>query len=325
MSKIKVAILGYGNLGRGVELAVSKSTDLELTSVFSRRDPKSVKTLGTPVYSADEIFDHKSKIDVLILCGGSKDDLPDQAPKMAEHFNIVDSFDTHAKILEYISTIDPHSTKGGKIALVSNGWDPGMFSINRLYAEALLSDGATYTFWGKGLSQGHSDAIRRVEGVKNGVQYTIPNEDAINLVRSGKRPELATKDKHKRECFVVLADGADQAKVSETIKTMPNYFADYETTVNFITDDELAKNHSKMPHGGFVIRSGSTSAENNQVIEYRLKLDSNPEFTATALVAFARAAYKMNQNGVVGAKTAFDVPPILLSPRKRDDLIRDLL
>lgn len=324
VAKIQVAILGYGNLGRGVELAINKNSDMELVAIFSRRD--SVETaFNTPVIGIDEILNYKEKIDVLILCGGSKSDLPEQTPKMAEHFNTIDSFDTHANILEYMATIEPNAKKGNKLAIIANGWDPGMFSLNRLYSEAVLSDGATYTFWGKGLSQGHSDAIRRVAGVKAGVQYTIPSVDAMNRAKSGSRPELTTKEKHKRECFVVLENGADKEAVREAIVTMPNYFADYETTVNFINEDELKQNHNKMPHGGFVIRSGSTSQNHNQVIEYSLKLDSNPEFTASVLVAFARAAHKMHKMGTTGVVTPFDVPPILLSDKSRESLIRELL
>lgn len=324
MSKIKLAILGYGNLGRGAELAISKNSDMELVAIFSRRS--GVKTaLNTPVVSIDEMLSYKDKVDVLILCGGSKEDLPQQTPQMAEHFNTIDSFDTHATILDYMATIDPNAKKGGKLAIVSNGWDPGMFSLNRLYSEAILSDGVTHTFWGKGLSQGHSDAIRRVAGVKAGVQYTIPSQDAMNKAKSGTRSPLTTREKHKRECFVVLAEGADKDAVEKAIVTMPNYFADYDTTVNFISQEELDRNHSKMPHGGFVIRSGNTSSEHSHVIEYSLRLESNPEFTASVLVAFARAAHKMNKMGMSGAITPFDVPPIMLSNKPRETLIRELL
>ncbi|MCK9490867.1 MAG: diaminopimelate dehydrogenase [Sulfurimonas sp.] len=325
--KIKVAIAGYGNLGRGVELSISKNPDMSLVGVFSRRDPKSVKTIfdHTKVFLVDDILDFKDQIDVLILCGGSKDDLPIQGPEFSKNFNIVDSFDTHAKIPDYFDSIDKPSKENKKVALIANGWDPGMFSINRLYGEALLPVGETYTFWGKGLSQGHSDAIRRVDGVKAGVQYTLPSEDAIQKVRSGVRPTLSTKEKHKRECYVVLEDGADASRVENEIKTMPNYFEPYETTVNFISQKELDENHNKMPHGGFVIRSGSSSEENNQVIEYSLNLESNPEFTASVLVAYARAAYRLSVKGDFGAKTAFDVAPGLLSIKSAHQLRVELL
>jgi len=324
-NKIKIAILGYGNLGKGVELSISKNQDMDLIAVFSRRDPKNIKTLGTPVYSIDNILDFKDKIDVLILCGGSKDDLPIQGPKFVENFNVVDSYDNHAKIPEYFTSVDKVAIKSKKIGMISIGWDPGMFSINRLFGEALLPDGETYTFWGKGLSQGHSDAIRRVEGVKTGVQYTIPSQKAMDEVRSGSRPTLSVKDKHKRECFVVLKDGADAKKVEIEIKTMPNYFEPYDTTVHFISQEEFDTNHTKMPHGGFVIRSGNSSSNINQVIEYSLKLDSNPEFTSSVLVAYARATYRLNQKGEFGAKTCFDVAPSLLSIKSNQELIKELL
>lgn len=324
-NQIKVAIVGYGNLGRGVELSISKNPDMSLVAVFSRRDPQSVTTINTPVYSINNILEFKDKVDVLILCGGSKDDLPIQGPQFAEHFNVVDSYDNHAQIPEYFASVDKVASKNNKVGMISIGWDPGMFSINRLFGETLLPDGDTYTFWGKGLSQGHSDAIRRVEGVKNGVQYTIPSTEAIEKVRSGARPELSTKDKHKRECFVVLKDGADAKKVENEIKTMPNYFEPYDTTVNFISEDEFNKNHNTMPHGGFVIRSGVSSTGVNQVIEYSLKLDSNPEFTASVLVAYARATYKMALKGDFGAKTAFDVAPNLLSSKTSLELITEIL
>lgn len=324
-NQIKVAIVGYGNLGRGVELSISKNPDMSLVAVFSRRDPQSVTTINTPVYSINNILEFKDKVDVLILCGGSKDDLPIQGPQFVEHFNIVDSYDNHAQIPEYFASVDKVASKNNKIGMISIGWDPGMFSINRLFGETLLPDGDTYTFWGKGLSQGHSDAIRRVEGVKNGVQYTIPSTEAIEKVRSGARPELSTKDKHKRECFVVLKDGADAKKVENEIKTMPNYFEPYDTTVNFISEDEFNKNHNTMPHGGFVIRSGVSSKGVNQVIEYSLKLDSNPEFTASVLVAYARATYKMALKGDFGAKTIFDVAPNLLSSKTSLELITEIL
>lgn len=324
-NKIKVAIVGYGNLGRGVELSIIKNPDMDLVAVFSRRDPKSVNTINTPVYSLDNILDFKDKVDVLILCGGSKDDLPIQGPKYVENFNIVDSYDNHGEIPNYFASVNSIALKNNKVGMISIGWDPGMFSINRLFGEALLPDGDTYTFWGKGLSQGHSDAIRRVEGVKTGVQYTIPSKNAIEQVRSGSRPNLTTKQKHTRECFVVLKDTADAKKVENEIKTMPNYFEPYDTTVNFISQEEFDKNHNTMPHGGFVIRSGSSSSGVNQVIEYSLKLDSNPEFTASVLVAYARATYKLAKKGEFGAKTAFDVAPVLLSPKDSQELIKELL
>ncbi len=324
-NQIKVAIVGYGNLGRGVELSILKNPDMSLVAVFSRRDPQSVTTINTPVYSINNILEFKEKVDVLILCGGSKDDLPIQGPQFVEHFNIIDSYDNHAQIPTYFASVDKVAQISKKIGMISIGWDPGMFSINRLYGEALLPDGDTYTFWGKGLSQGHSDAIRRVEGVKAGVQYTIPSEVAIEKVRSGNRPNLSTKDKHKRECFVVLKEEADAKKVENEIKTMPNYFEPYETTVNFISQDEFDKNHNTMPHGGFVIRSGVSSAGVNQVVEYSLKLDSNPEFTASVLVAYARATYKMALKGDFGAKTAFDVAPNLLSSKTPLELMTEIL
>ncbi|OCL92953.1 diaminopimelate dehydrogenase [Arcobacter porcinus] len=324
-NKIKVAILGYGNLGKGVELSILKNPDMSLEAVFSRRDPKSVKTINTPVYSVENILDYKDKIDVLILCGGSKDDLPVQTPEFAQYFNTVDSYDNHAQIPEYFASVDAVAQKSKKIAMISVGWDPGMFSINRLFGEALLPDGETYTFWGKGLSQGHSDAIRRVEGVKAGVQYTLPSTKAIEEVRSGVRPSLSTKDKHTRECFIVLKDGADASKIENEIKTMPNYFEPYDTSVNFISQEEFDKNHNTMPHGGFVIRSGNSSNGINQVIEYSLKLDSNPEFTASVIVAYTRAVYKMALKGEFGAKSVLDVAPALLSMKSNETLRKELL
>lgn len=326
-NQIKMAIAGYGNLGRGVEISISKNPDMKLVGVFSRRDPKSVNTFfeDTKVFSIDNILEHKDEIDVLILCGGSKDDLPIQGPEFSKNFNIVDSFDNHAKIPEYFASVDKPSLENKKVALISIGWDPGMFSINRLYGEVLLPIGETYTFWGKGLSQGHSDAIRRVEGVQAGVQYTIPSVDAIEKVRSGVQPTLSTKEKHVRECYVVLKDGADAKKVENEIKTMPNYFEPYDTSVNFISQEELDKNHNKMPHGGFVIRSGNSSDENKQVIEYSLTLDSNPEFTASVLVAYARATYRLSQKGDFGAKSALDIAPGLLSIKSAEQLRAELL
>ena len=326
-NSIRIGIAGYGNLGRGVETAIQKNPDLQLVGIFTRRAPESVSPCfaETAVFHMDSLSDFQDKIDVLILCGGSKDDLPQQGPVLASQFNIVDSFDTHARIPEYYASVDAPATANKKTALISIGWDPGMFSINRLFGEALLPDGETYTFWGKGLSQGHSDAIRRVDGVKAGVQYTIPSNDAIEQVRSGARPVLSTKDKHTRECYVVLAEGADAAAVEQAIVTMPDYFADYNTTVNFIDEVTLAKDHQRMPHGGFVIRSGNTSDEQKQVLEFSLKLDSNPEFTASILVAYARACYRLNQIQQYGAKTAYDVAPGLLSMKSPEQLRAELL
>ena len=326
-NSIRIGIAGYGNLGRGVETAIHKNPDLQLVGIFTRRAPESVSPCfaETAVFHMDSLSDFQDKIDVLILCGGSKDDLPQQGPVLASQFNIVDSFDTHARIPEYYASVDAPATANKKTALISIGWDPGMFSINRLFGEALLPDGETYTFWGKGLSQGHSDAIRRVDGVKAGVQYTIPSNDAIEQVRSGARPVLSTKDKHTRECYVVLAEGADAAAVEQAIVTMPDYFADYNTTVNFIDEATLARDHQNMPHGGFVIRSGNTSDEQKQVLEFSLKLDSNPEFTASILVAYARACYRLNQMQQYGAKTAYDIAPGLLSMKSPEQLRAELL
>lgn len=325
--KIRIGIAGYGNLGRGVEMAIAQSPDMQLVGVFTRRDPASVSLLDAkvPVYAQSSIAQYQDQIDVLILCGGSKNDLPEQGPAMAALFNTVDSFDTHATIPEYYAAIDKAANPAGKTAILSVGWDPGLFSLNRLYGEAILPVGATYTFWGKGLSQGHSDAVRRVDGVKAGVQYTLPAETAIESVRAGELPELATREKHKRECYVVLADGADAAEVEHSIVSMPHYFADYDTTVNFITEEELRSEHAAMPHGGVVIRSGTSDAGTNQVMEYTLKLGSNPEFTAAVLVAYARAAWRLNQNGVVGAQTVLDVAPGLLSPKTPAELRKELL
>lgn len=326
-NSIRIGIAGYGNLGRGVETAIQKNPDLQLVGIFTRRAPESVSPCfaETAVFHMDSLSDFQDKIDVLILCGGSKDDLPQQGPVLASQFNIVDSFDTHARIPEYYASVDAPATASKKTALISIGWDPGMFSINRLFGEALLPDGETYTFWGKGLSQGHSDAIRRVDGVKAGVQYTIPSNDAIEQVRSGARPVLSTKDKHTRECYVVLEEGADAAAVEQAIVTMPDYFADYNTTVNFIDEATLAKDHQRMPHGGFVIRSGNTSDEQKQVLEFSLKLDSNPEFTASILVAYARACYRLNQMQQYGAKTAYDIAPGLLSMKSPEQLRAEML
>ena len=326
---IRVGILGYGNLGRGVECAIRQNPDMELKAVFTRRAPETVKILteGVPVYHVDEAEAKKDEIDVLILCGGSATDLPVQTPKYAQWFNVVDSFDTHAKIPEHFAAVDESAQKSGKVGIISVGWDPGMFSLNRLYAAACLPEGENYTFWGKGVSQGHSDAIRRIEGVKDARQYTIPVESALEAVRSGSSPELTTREKHTRECFVVAEEGADQAKIENEIKTMPNYFSDYDTTVHFITEEELKRDHNRLPHGGFVLRSGKTgwNKENHQIIEYSLKLDSNPEFTSSIIVAYARAAYKMNQEGQKGCKTVFDVAPAYLSAESGADLRKKYL
>ena len=324
---IRIGIVGYGNLGRGVETSIQKNQDLELVGIFTRRVPESVSPCfsDTKVFHMDDLNDLQDKIDVLILCGGSKDDLPKQTPELASKFNTVDSFDTHARIPEFFEAVNEPALANKKTAMISIGWDPGMFSINRLFGEALLPDGETYTFWGKGLSQGHSDAIRRVAGVKAGVQYTIPSQDAIDKVRSGSRPVLTTKEKHTRECYVVLENGADAEAVKQAIVTMPDYFAEYNTTVNFIDEETLRNEHNRMPHGGFVIRSGHSSAEQTQVMEFSLKLDSNPEFTASVLVAYARACYRMNQMGQYGAKTAFDVAPGLLSMKSPEQLRKEIL
>lgn len=326
---IKIGILGYGNLGRGIECAVKQNTDMELVAVFTRRAPESVSILtdNAAVCHVDEIENWKDKIDVLILCGGSATDLPVQTPKYAQYFNVIDSFDTHARIPEHFANVDAAAKASGKIGIISVGWDPGMFSLNRMYANAILPVGNDYTFWGKGVSQGHSDAIRRVEGVKNGKQYTIPVDAALEAVRAGKNPELSTREKHIRECFVVLEEGADAAKVEETIKTMPNYFADYDTIVHFIDEEEFQKNHSGIPHGGFVIRSGKTgwNEENSHIIEYNIKLDSNPEFTSSVIVAYARAAYRLAAEGQIGCKTVFDIAPAYLSAQSGEELRAHLL
>ena len=324
----KVAIVGYGNLGKGVECAVKQNADMTLYGVFTRRDPSSLRTLtGANVYHIDDILNHKENIDVLVICGGSATDLPVQTPALAENFNVIDSFDTHAKIPEHFANVDAAAKKGGKIAMISVGWDPGMFSLNRMIAEAVLPCGKDYTFWGKGVSQGHSDAIRRIEGVVDARQYTIPVDEALTAVRNGENPDLTTRQKHTRECFVVAAEGADKARIENEIKTMPNYFADYDTTVHFITKEELDRDHAGIPHGGFVIRSGKTglNGENTHIIEYSLKLDSNPEFTSSVLVAYARAAARMNREGMSGCKTVFDVAPAYLSSCDGADLRKRLL
>ncbi len=326
---IRIGILGYGNLGRGVECAIKQNQDMELVAVFTRRDPATVSILtkSAAICHVDSVEEWKDKIDVMILCGGSATDLPMQTPDMAKMFNVVDSFDTHAKIPEHFANVDAAAKASGKLGIISVGWDPGMFSLNRMYANAILPNGKDYTFWGKGVSQGHSDAIRRIEGVKNAKQYTIPVDAALEAVRGGENPELTTRQKHTRECFVVLEDGADADKVREEICTMPNYFADYDTTVHFISEEELMKNHSGIPHGGFVIRSGKTgwNEENNHIIEYSLKLDSNPEFTSSVIVAYARAAHRMAEEGQSGCKTVFDVAPVYLSAKSGEELRKELL
>ena len=326
---MKIGILGYGNLGKGVEGAIKQNPDCELTAVFTRRDPSTVKilTAGVPVYNVADVEKHKDEVDVLIICGGSATDLPKQTPEYAKYFNVIDSFDTHAKIPEHFANVDKVAKDFKHTALISCGWDPGLFSLSRLYANCILPDGKDYTFWGKGVSQGHSDAIRRIEGVKDGKQYTIPVQAALDAVRSGSNPDLTTRQKHTRECFVVAEEGADKARIEKEIKEMPNYFADYDTTVHFISEEELKKNHSGIPHGGFVIRSGKTGwdKEFNNVIEYSLKLDSNPAFTSSVLVAYARAVYRMNNEGSIGCKTVFDVAPAYLSPLSGEEIRAHLL
>ena len=326
---MKIGILGYGNLGKGVECAIKQARDAELVAVFTRRDPASVKllTAGVPVVNVSQIESYKDKIDVLVLCGGSATDLPKQTPEYVKMFNAIDSFDTHAKIPEHFAAVDKAAKETGHTALISCGWDPGMFSLNRLYANCILPDGEDYTFWGKGVSQGHSDAIRRIDGVKDGKQYTIPVPEALEAVRAGKNPTLSTRQKHTRECFVVAEDGADKAKIEQEIKTMPNYFADYDTTVHFISEEELKRDHAGIPHGGFVFRSGKTGwdGEYNNVIEYSLKLDSNPAFTSSVLIAFARAINRLHSEGVNGCKTVFDIAPAYLSPLSGEEIRAHLL
>lgn len=326
---MRLGILGYGNLGKGIECAVRQNADIELKAVFTRRDPATVKiqTPGVPVYRVDEAEAHKDEIDVLVICGGSATDLPHQTPEYAKYFNVIDSFDTHANIPQHFANVDKVAKENGHIALISAGWDPGMFSLNRLYANCILPEGNDYTFWGKGVSQGHSDAIRRIKGVKNGKQYTIPVQSALDAVRNGENPELTTRQKHTRECFVVLEEGADAAKVEEEIKTMPNYFADYDTTVHFISEEELKANHSGIPHGGFVLRSGVTgwNKENKHIIEYSLKLDSNPEFTSSVLIAYARAAHRLANEGASGCKTVFDIAPAYLVNKTGEELRASML
>ena len=328
MEKIRIGIVGYGNIGKGVEKAIARNDDMELKAVFTRRDPSAVviKTAGAEVKHFDDMLSMKDEIDVMMLCGGSATDLPVMGPEIAANFNTIDSFDTHAKIPEYFENVDKAAKAGNNVSIISVGWDPGMFSLNRLYAESILVQGSTYTFWGKGVSQGHSDAIRRIDGVKNAIQYTVPIEEAVDRVRTGSEPELTTREKHLRECYVVAEEGADKAAIEQAIKTMPNYFDGYDTTVTFISEEELKENHSKMPHGGFVIRTGETGTEGNKhVIEYSLKLDSNPEFTASVLVAYARAAYRLSQKGENGARSVFDIAPALLSQKTPEQLRAQIL
>ena len=326
---IRIGILGYGNLGRGVECAVEANADMQLVAVFTRRDPSAVKiaTAGVPVVPAQEAAQWQDKIDVLILCGGSATDLPKQTPEYAKLFNVIDSFDTHARIPEHFADVDAAAKASGHIGIISVGWDPGLFSLARVYSNAILPSGKDYTFWGKGVSQGHSDAIRRIAGVKNAKQYTVPVESALEAVRAGKNPDLTTRQKHTRECFVVLEEGADAARVEQEIKTMPNYFDEYDTTVHFISEEELAKNHSGLAHGGFVIRSGRTGhqQEHNHIIEFNLKLDSNPEFTTSVLIAYARAAHRLAQEGQTGCRTVLDIPPAYLSAKSGEELRHNLL
>lgn len=326
---IRIGILGYGNLGKGVEYAIKQNDDMQLAAVFTRRDPSSVKiiTENVPVYSVNDAAAHASEIDVLILCGGSANDLPVQTPEFAKLFNVIDSFDTHAKIPDHFANVDKAAKESGKVGIISIGWDPGLFSLMRMLGNAVLPEGADYTFWGKGVSQGHSDAVRRVKGVKNAKQYTIPVDSALERVRNGENPELTTREKHTRECFVVPEEGADLAQIEKDIKTMPNYFSDYDTTVHFITEEELQKNHSGIPHGGFVIRSGKTgeNSKNSHVMEFSLKLDSNPEFTSSVLLAYARAAYRLSKEGVSGCKTIFDIAPAYLCKQSGEELRAHML
>jgi diaminopimelate dehydrogenase len=324
---IRIGIAGYGNLGRGAESAVAQNPDMTLAGVFTRRPPERISTAReeTPVFAWDSLSEHESAIDVMVLCGGSKEDLPQQGPELAGRFNTVDSYDTHARIPDYFASVDAAARAADRTAVVATGWDPGLFSVNRLFAEAILPEGDTQTFWGRGVSQGHSDAVRRVAGVADAVQYTLPAESAIEAVRNGSRPALTTREKHLRECFVVLEEGADADQVREAIVTMPHYFDQYDTTVNFVSEDELTSGHSTMPHGGFVLRSGDTGTRHRQLIEYGLALDDNPGFTASVLVAYARAAHRLAAAGDHGAKTPFDVAPGLLSPRSAEELRAELL
>ena len=326
---IKIGILGYGNLGRGIECAIKQNDDVELAGVFTRRDPSTVKimTEGVKVYSVDDAPKMKDEIDVMILCGGSATDLPVQTPEYAKYFTVVDSFDTHARIPEHFAAVDAAAKEAGNVAVISAGWDPGMFSLNRVYANAILPDGKDYTFWGKGVSQGHSDAIRRIDGVKDARQYTVPVESVLERIRNGETPELTTREKHTRECYVVAEEGADLARIEKEIVTMPNYFSDYDTTVHFISEEEMKRDHSTLPHGGFVIRNGKTgwNQENTHVMEYRLKLDSNPEFTGSVLVAYARAAHRLSQKGESGARSVFDIAPAMLSQMTPEELRAHML
>lgn len=325
---IKIGLYGYGNIAKGVECAVKQNSDMEIVCVFTRREPETVETIsGAPVYKTEDVLNYKDEVDVLVMCGGSATDLPEQTPAMAEHFNVVDSFDTHKNIPTHFENVDVAAKKGGKIGIISVGWDPGMFSLNRLYGSCILPDGADYTFWGKGVSQGHSDAVRRIEGVIDARQYTIPVEEALEAVRSGSEPQLTTRQKHTRECFVVAEEGADLKRIENDIVTMKNYFDEYDTTVHFISQEELDRDHKGIPHGGFVIRSGRTgkNLENTHVIEYNLKLDSNPEFTASVITAYVRAAYRLNKEGLSGCKTVFDIAPAYLSEKSGEELRRTML
>lgn len=329
MKKVRIGITGYGNLGKGVEMAIRQNDDMELAGVFTRRNPEDVKiaTPGVKAYTMEDAKNMTDDIDVMIICGGSATDLPKQTPELAKYFNVIDSFDTHARIPEHFAAVDAACKEANHVGFISLGWDPGLFSLNRIYAESILPNGKTYTFWGKGVSQGHSDAIRRIPGVKRGIQYTVPVEDAMDAVRAGKQPELTTRQKHTRECFVVAEEGADLKQIEESIKTMKNYFDEYDTTVNFITEEEFDAVHNKMPHGGFVMRSGMTGANEttHQMIEYSLKLESNPEFTSSVLVAYARALMRMKEHGAAGCFTAFDVPPAYLSRLSAEELRAHLL
>lgn len=322
--QIKIGIVGYGNLGRGVEAAIRQNPDMQLVAVFTRRDPASIQA-EAPVVHLSEVETYKDKIDVMILCGGSATDLPDQGPQLASMFHTVDSYDTHARIPEYYANVDQAARANGRVSVISTGWDPGLFSINRVLMESILPQGTTYTFWGKGVSQGHSDAVRRVQGVKMGVQYTIPNEEAVNRIRAGETPTLSTRDKHLRQCFIVAEEGADQEAIRQEIVNMPHYFADYDTEVLFISEEEMKRDHGAMPHGGIVIRSGHTGEGTKQVAEFKITLDSNPEFTSSVLVAYARAAHRMAAEGQIGAKTVLDIPIGYLSPKSPEQLRREEL